>query len=116
MIFGMNLLGDGVEATDLVMLGDATDLAKECRRVGQSVSVIGWPTPDGSCGTDFGMSYPIGVMKDGAHPELCWQFLKYCLLHAERGIPNYRPLLEQQIEEARHIDPEERSGICGTTG
>ena len=107
MIFGWNLLGDGVEATDLVMLNDATDLAKECRRVGQSVSVIGWPTPDGSCGTDFTLSYPIGVMKDGAHPELCWQFLKYCLLHAERAIPNYRPLLEQQIEEARHIDPEE---------
>ena len=107
MIFGWNLLGDGVEATDLVMLNEATDLAKECRRVGQSVSVIGWPTPDGSCGTDFTLSYPIGVMKDGAHPELCWQFLKYCLLHAERAIPNYRPLLEQQIEEARHIDPEE---------
>ena len=111
MIFGMNLLGDGVEATDLVMLNDATDLAKECRRVGQSVSVIGWPTPDGSCGTDFGISYPIGVMKNGEHPELCWQFLKYCLLHAERAIPNYRPLLEQQIEEARHIDPEEEKDM-----
>ncbi len=105
MIFGWNLLGDGVEATDLVMLNEATDLAKECRRVGQSVSVIGWPTPDGSCGTDFGISHPIGVMKNGGHPELCWKFLKYCLLHAERAIPNYRPLLEQQMEEARHIDP-----------
>ena len=107
MIFGVNLLGDGVEATDLVMIGDVTDLAKESRRVGQPVSVVGWPTPDGSCGSDFGFSYPIGVMKDGAHPELCWEFLKYCLLHAERGIPNYRPLMEKQIEEARHIDPDE---------
>ena len=107
MIFGWNLMGEGLIATDLVMLNEATDLAKECRRVGRSVSVIGWPTPDGSCGTDFTLSYPIGVMKNGAHPELCWQFLRYCLLHAERAIPNYRPLLEQQLEEARHIDPNE---------
>ena len=107
MIFGVNLLGDGVEATDLVMIGDVTDLAKESRRVGQPVSVVGWPTPDGSCGSDFGFSYPIGVMKDVTHPELCWEFLKYCLLHAERGIPNYRPLMEKQLEEARHIDPDE---------
>ena len=105
MIFGVNLMGDGVLATEFVWLDDATDLAQECRSVGQSVSVIGWPTPDGSCGTDFGISYPIGVMKDGRHPELCWAYLKYCLLHAENNIPNYRPLLEAQIEEARHIDP-----------
>ena len=69
--------------------------------------MIGCPTPDGSCGTDFSVSYPIGVLKNAAHPELCWQFLRYCLLHADHGIPNYRPLMEQQIEEARHIDPEE---------
>ena len=105
MIFGVNLMGDGVLATEFVWLDDATDLAQESRGVGQSVSVIGWPTPDGSCGTDFGISYPIGVMKDGRHPELCWGFLKYCLLHAENNIPNYRPLLEAQIQEARHIDP-----------
>ena len=105
MIFGTNLMGDGVLATEFVWLDDATDLAQECRRMGQSVSVIGWPTPDGSCGTDFGVSYPIGVMKDGRHPELCWSFLKFCLLHTESNIPNYRPLLEGQIDQARHIDP-----------
>ena len=86
------------------MLNTVTDLAKESRRVGQPVSVIGFPTPDGSCGTDFNPGDPIGVMKNGAHPELCWRFLKYCLQHTEQGIPNYRPLLEQQLEEARHID------------
>ncbi len=104
MVFGMTLLADGYEATELVMLNTVTDLAKESRRVGQPVSVIGFPTPDGSCGTDFNPGDPIGVMKNGAHPELCWRFLKYCLQHTEQGIPNYRPLLEQQLEEARHID------------
>lgn len=107
LVFGLNLMADGYVATELEMLSTVTDLAKETRQIGQPVSVIGWPTPDGSCGTDFGFGYPIGVMKDGAHPELCWNFLKFCLLNSERGIPNYRPLLEQQLEEARHIDPDE---------
>ena len=70
MVFGMTLLADGYEATELVMLNTVTDLAKESRRVGQPVSVIGFPTPDGSCGTDFNPGDPIGVMKNGAHPEL----------------------------------------------
>ena len=108
MIFGTNLMGDGVIATELIWLDNASDLAKECRNVGQSVSVIGWPTPDGSCGTDFGISCPIGVMKDGEHPEMCWDFLKFCLLHPQSGIPAYRPLLHEQLEKARQIDPEEQ--------
>ena len=106
MVFGANLMADGYMVTELAMVGSVTDLAEETRRIGQPVSVIGWPTPDGSCGTDFGISYPIGVLQGGAHPALCWDFLRFCLLHAERGIPNYRPLMEQQIEQARHIDPE----------
>lgn len=107
MIFGGNLLGDGILVTDLAMVDDVTKLAAATRRIGQSVSVIGWPTPDGSCGSDFELHYPIGVMKNGTYPELCWQFLKYCLLHPERGIPNDRPLMEKEIEDARHIDPDE---------
>ena len=39
-------------------------------------------------------------MKDSEIVDLYWQ-------RSERAIPNYRPLLEQQMEEARHIDPEE---------
>ena len=111
MIFGMNLMGDGVIVTDLAMIDGVTALANESRHVGQPICIIGWPTTDGSCGSDFGFPYPIGVMKNCTHPELCWQFLKYCLLHPNMkphtGIPNYRPLMEKQIDEARHIDPDE---------
>ncbi len=109
MIFGMNLMGDGVLVTEMAMIDGVTALASESRHVGQPICIIGWPTTDGSCGSDFGVSYPIGVMKNGAHPELCWHFLKYWLLHPNtdphRGIPNARPLMEKLIDEARHIDP-----------
>ncbi len=109
MIFGMNLMGDGVLVTEMAMIDGVTALASESRHVGQPICIIGWPTTDGSCGSDFGVSYPIGVMKNGAYPELCWHFLKYWLLHPNtdphRGIPNDRPLMEKLIDEARHIDP-----------
>ena len=109
MIFGMNLMGDGLLVTEMAMIDGVTALASESRHVGQPICIIGWPTTDGSCGSDFGVSYPIGVMKNGAHPELCWHFLKYWLLHPNtdphRGIPNDRPLMEKLIDEARHIDP-----------
>lgn len=107
MVFGDNLMADGYIVTDLIMVNTVTDLARESRRVGQPISVIGFPTPDGSCGTDFFVGNPIGVLRNCAHPELCWKFLKYCLLHpGDFCIPNYRPLLERQLEEARHIDPD----------
>ena len=105
LVFGDNLMADGYIVTELIMVNTVTDLARESRRVGQPISVIGFPTPDGSCGTDFFVGNPIGVLRNCAHPELCWKFLKYCLLHpGDFCIPNYRPLLEQQLEEARHID------------
>ena len=48
MVFGSNLMADGFMATELVMLNRVTDLARSARRVGKPVSVIGFPTPDGS--------------------------------------------------------------------
>ena len=107
MVFGQNLLVDGYLVTELVMIARVTDLAIESRRVGQDISVIGWPTPDGSCGSDFRISEPIGVVNGSAHPDLCWEFIKYCLLNPKYGIPVYRPLMERQIEKAQNIDPAE---------
>lgn len=105
VVFGPNLMSDGYLVTDLVMVARVTDLASESRHTGQGISVIGWPTPDGSCGTDFYINEPVGVVNGSAHPDLCWKFLKYCLLTPQYGLPVYRPLMEQQIEKARNIEP-----------
>ena len=105
MVFGGNLMAEGFMLTELTMLTDVTDLAKEQRRIGQPICVIGWPTLDGSCGEDFEIGQPIGVLNGTAHPERCWDFLKYCLNNPDSGIPVYRPLIERKLDEARHIDP-----------
>ena len=105
LVFGDNLMAQGFIVTDLTMLMEVTDLAKAQRHVGQPICVIGWPTVDGSCGEDYGVGQPIGVLNSTAHPELCWEFLRYCLLHPDSGIPVYRPLIDKQLQEAREIDP-----------
>ena len=101
MVFGTNLMADGYMVTELVLLNRVISLAQYTRRIGKPVSVIGWPTQDGSCGTDITIR-PVGILTSSQHPDACLSFLKDWLLHPSE-IPGYRPLLEAQLEEARHI-------------
>ena len=106
LVFGDNLLAGGYMATELTMLNDVTSLARSTRHVGRPAVVVGFPTPDGSCGTDMGI-FPVGVLASTAHPEACWAFLKDWLLHPS-AIPAYQPLIEKDMEEARQIAPGEK--------
>ena len=105
MVFGSNLMADGFMATELVMFNRVTDLARSTRYVGKPVSVIGFPTPDGSCGTDMDVR-PVGVLATTEHPEACWTFLKDWLQHPS-GIPSYDPLLREAILKAKRGAPQE---------
>ncbi len=103
MVFGDNLMADGYMATELVMVNDPSSLARSIRRIGKPVSIIGFPTPDGSCGTDMGI-LPVGVLKTSAHPESCLAFLKDWLQHPD-GLPAFQPLFEEALEEAMQPAP-----------
>ena len=98
MVFGTNLMAGGYMATELVMINHVSALARSVRTVGKPVSIIGFPTPDGSCGTDMSI-YPVGVLTSSAHPEACLAFLKDWLLHPNQ-LPAYRPLFEEELREA----------------
>ena len=112
MVFGSNLMADGFMATELVLLNRVTDLARSARRVGKPISVIGFPTPDGSCGTDMGIS-PVGVLATTKHPEACWAFLKDWLLHPS-AIPAYDPLLREDFLDAKSDAPRVEEGFFDT--
>ncbi len=103
MVFGApeTLLNDGYIATDLRLLTSVISLTSVTRAIGKPVSVIGFPTPDGSCGTDLRLWDPIAIMNASPNAEQCWQFIKYCLLNEKTGIPSYRPRLEAEIEDAK---------------
>lgn len=82
------------------------ELAYEEQKAGCRLSFIGWPTVDGTCGSDVWLSQPIGIISEGKHPEGCWEFLKFTLINtsadapdglpvsAEHGLPVYTPTLQ----------------------
>ena len=106
--YGPTMLGQGMIATSMSYCTDVAHLAYEERMAGCKLSFIGYPTVDGSCGTYATLRSPIGIIK-GQNTEGCWEFLKFYVLHYDRGLPVYRPYFEQAIETAKAAEkPEER--------
>ena len=110
MVFGLpwTMLHDGYLLTDLIWVGSVGSLAQYTQNGDVELSVIGWPTPDGSCGSDFSLLNPIGVLSRTQHPEACWRFLKFMLMHSQSTMPAYRPLLDGLIEEAKNRTEESK--------
>ena len=70
---------------------------------GEELSYIGWPTVDGSCGTDIRFQHPVGIVSKSKHVEECWRFVKYLLQehNIKYGIPVYMPRLLTEINDAQ---------------
>ncbi len=62
---------------------------------GRELSYIGWPTPDGSCGSVFYVS-GVSVYAGTDCMEGCWEFTKYAL----KSTYAYKPTFENAIAEA----------------
>lgn len=82
---------------------------------GVPLAYIGWPTVDGSNGTDISLFEPVGISSDTEHPDECWQFVRYVLTHWWKNpdptvtsygpTPIYAPSLEEWRQESeRHMD------------
>ncbi len=66
------------------------------------IAYIGWPTPDGSCGSDFELMGPVGICTNSEHKDACWEFIKYYVKNPElslqmRYLPLYRPKLAATV-------------------
>lgn len=75
----------------------------------EPMAYIGWPTPDGSGGSDIHLLGSLGVMADTAHKDACWQFVKYMIMHPgyiydkklevrNQGFPLYIPAMPENPE------------------
>ena len=113
MVFGLpsQLMEGGYMLTSMTMIHSPESFAREQREMGKPLRYIGFPTPDGSCGTDLDFSDAIGVLRSSAHPEACWQFLKYSLTHSSADLPVYRPLLDERMLEAQREHSEEERDL-----
>lgn len=87
------------------------DFATPEKRYGRQVSFIGWPTPDGSCGTVLDPIERVGVNSSTEYPEGCWEFIKHMLLNTRSGfgLPLYRPTLDANV--ARTLESETVDGV-----
>ena len=76
---------------------------------GTRMAYIGWPTPDGSNGTDIQLIGSMGISSKTDRPEACWQMVRYFLTHWSYGqfhgktwgTPVYAPELETLKEEVK---------------
>ena len=87
---------------DMEMMQEFTRWAEDEAVAGCRLSVVGEPTPDGSCGTDLGIS-GVCMLVSSDSPEGCWEFIKYRLTHPYDypiGLCLYRPVLERRMEAA----------------
>lgn len=100
------MLGNGTLITSLSMLNRVWSFAEDEKNAGCKLSAIGWPTLDGSCGSDIYLTNPVGIIKKTDISDGCWQFLKYIMLYGagENGLSIYMPEIEKKISNALEDD------------
>ena len=96
--YGPTNVGNGTRVAALSWVNSVWKLAYEEKMAGCQLSFIGWPTVDGSCGSDIYLSAPVGILSRSANADGCWEFIKYMLfsadLNEETVLPVYLPLLK----------------------
>lgn len=110
MVFGPGepRVAAGEQTTVAVFAMYVSSLAESEQMAGCPLSFIGWPTPNGSCGSDASLNTELAICSLSRHQEGCWELIKYMLMNAntDRGImPGYpllmyRPALEESIAKA----------------
>lgn len=105
MVFGPGELqvADGTQVTNAVFTTHVYDLAQTEKTAGCQMSFIGWPTTDGSCGTDAYLNRAVGICSQSQDQEGCWAFVKFLLTRVnteEQGLYIYRPAMEESIRRA----------------
>ena len=79
------------------------DISFERFRMGSDMkNYIGYPTPDGSSGSDAILITPVGICNQSSQKESCYSFIKYMIMHPVidgdgSGIPVYLPAFEDEI-------------------
>lgn len=103
---------EGTLYTAAAWISSVRSLTIQENQAGSKLSVIGYPTVDGSCGTDFGLNVPIGICSRSKNAEGSWAYIKYVLTGGSGtgiGMPVYVPYLQTQINEA--LQEESDDGI-----
>lgn len=101
-------LRDGTEYAVALWIGNVAQIKEFESLVGEPISVVGMPTPDGECGSRLMINSPVGIYAGSGEQEGCWEFLKFLLMSydmdyhsgANSVMPAYRPYFDAQLERA----------------
>lgn len=101
-------LREGTEYAVALWIGNVTQIKEFESLVGEPISVVGMPTPDGGCGSRLMMNSPVGIYAGSDEQEGCWEFMKYLLMSYDMDyhsgtnsyMPVYRTYFDAQIERA----------------
>ncbi len=99
-------VADGSAAAVSYYIDDPVERCKWQQRSGGVFSTIGWPTPDGSCGSSAVLNDPVLILDQSPNATGCWEFIRFSLLNAStapggHGLPVYRPALNSLLEAAQ---------------
>ena len=108
-------LRNGSEYAVTLWIGNVTRIDEFEREVGERISLVGMPTPDGSCGSQLRLNQPVGVYAGSENPDGCLEFLKFLLLSYDidygsgtnSSMPVYRPYFDAQTERALNASGED---------
>lgn len=84
---------------------------------GKPLTFIGWPTPDGSCGSDLELLNIVGISAGSDHKEACWEFIKNFVMNPDTNrdtadyLPLYRPALVNVVNSWRGRKDDTKSMI-----
>ena len=101
--YGPTKVGEGTRLASLSFVDSVWKLAYEESMAGCPLSFIGWPTVDGSCGSDLRLRDPVGII-NGENADGCWRFIEYMLLNTSaegEHMPTYAKTLQEKIELAK---------------
>ena len=99
--FGAAKVAEGSLTAAMSWVDTVWKLAFEEKTAGCALSFIGWPSPEGSCGSDVRLNSPVGVLKGSENPAGCWEFIRFMLENSQGALPVFLPLLRQRVQEAK---------------
>lgn len=102
-------IGTGQLIVSASYISNPSSIKEDEMLSGSKLTYIGWPTPDGSCGTDFDLLNPVGISVNSQHKDACWEFVKYYVKNPELStymtyLPLYKPKLASAINLYRSED------------
>jgi ABC-type glycerol-3-phosphate transport system substrate-binding protein len=104
MVFGGSTarVAAGEQGTNAVFGTAVYPFDQSERSAGCEMSFIGWPTVDGSCGTDAYLDNAVGICNTG-NQQACFEFVKFMLTSVDTDdepLCMYAPKLEEAISKA----------------